>query len=156
MELDKRKRNLPSKLKESELDMKRPRGRPVNSSFDSKLSRKKISSSSSKTSNNHTATSSGYHHQDNNGLYVDKIYKTRVYRDSTEMYANSNGFYRTGDDLKSTSSTIRFLDTGVSDTNSHTYKMTAQRTSGDDGFSIYADSLLINSITLTEVAVWVQ
>lgn len=78
-------------------------------------------------------------------------YKTRVYRDSTEMYANSNGFYRTGDDLKSTSSTIRFLDTGVSDTNAHTYKMTAQRTAGDDGFSIYADSLLINSITLTEM-----
>jgi hypothetical protein len=79
-------------------------------------------------------------------------YKTRVYRDTTELYANGNGFYRTGDDLKSTSSTIRFLDTGVSDTNSHTYKMTAQRTSGDDGFSIYASSTLINAITLTEIA----
>ena len=78
-------------------------------------------------------------------------YKLKVYRDSTVLYENGNGFYRTADDLKATLSSIRFLDTGVSDTNSHTYKLTAQRTAGDDGFSIYASSTLLNSITLTEM-----
>ena len=78
-------------------------------------------------------------------------YAIRVYRDSTKIYENGNGFYRTADDLKATLSSIRFLDTGVNDTSSHTYKMTAQRTQGSNGFSIYSNSLLPNSITLTEM-----
>ena len=78
-------------------------------------------------------------------------YAIRVYRDSTKIYENGNGFYRTADDLKATLSSIRFLDTGVNDTSSHTYKMTAQRTAGSNGFSIYSNSLLPNSITLTEM-----
>ena len=79
-------------------------------------------------------------------------YKIKLYRDSTQIYQNSNGFYRTGDDLKCNPSVIRVLDTGVSDTNSHTYKMTAQRTSGDDGFSIYAESgAQTNCVTCMEI-----
>ena len=78
-------------------------------------------------------------------------YTIRVYRDTTVVYQNGNGFYRTADDLKATLSSIRFLDTGVNDTNSHTYKMTAQRSAGDDGFNIYSNANLPNSITLTEM-----
>ena len=83
MDTDKRKRNRPSKLKESELDMKRPRGRPVNSSSGSKLSRKKVSSSSSssnktsnKNNNNAAASFGNHHHQDNYGAYSDDVYKS--------------------------------------------------------------------------------
>jgi len=78
-------------------------------------------------------------------------YKLRVYRDSTVIYENGNAFYRTADDLKATLSSIRLLDTGVSDTNSHTYKLTAQRVSGDDGYNIYKQVDVANSITLTEM-----
>ena len=81
-------------------------------------------------------------------------YRIRAYRDSTQLYQNAQGFYRTNDDLKCNPSVIRFLDTGVSDTNSHTYKMTAQRTSGDDGFSIYAESgAQTNCVTCMEIKV---
>jgi len=83
-------------------------------------------------------------------------YIFRVYRDSTELYRNGNGFYRTGDDLKATLSTIRFRDSGISDTNSHTYKLTAARDAGDDGFGINVAAsgtyAIRNCITLTEVA----
>ena len=78
-------------------------------------------------------------------------YKLRVYRDSTVIYENGNAFYRTADDLKATLSSIRLLDTGVSDTNSHTYKLTAQRVTGDDGYNIYKQVDVANSITLTEM-----
>jgi len=50
-------------------------------------------------------------------------YQLKVYRDSTVLYQNNNAFYRTADDLKTIISSIRFLDTGISDTSSHTYKM---------------------------------
>jgi len=79
-------------------------------------------------------------------------YKIRAYRDSTQLYQNAQGFYRTNDDFKCAPSVFRFLDTGVSDTNSHTYKMTAQRTSGDDGLAIYAESgLQTNCVTCMEI-----
>jgi len=82
-------------------------------------------------------------------------YQFKVYRDSTVLYQNNNGFYRTADDLKATLSSIKFLDTGVSDTNSHTYKLTAARTGGDDGLGIYVTPVgtyaIRNSITLSEV-----
>jgi hypothetical protein len=81
-------------------------------------------------------------------------YVFAVYRDSTELYRNGSGFYRTADDLKATLSVIRFKDTGISDTNSHTYKMTAYRSVGDDGFGINVAAsgtyAIRNCITLTE------
>jgi len=83
-------------------------------------------------------------------------YIFRVYRDSTELYRNGTGFYRTADDAKATLSVIRFKDTGISDTNSHTYKMTAARDSGDDGFGINVAAsgtyAIRNCITLTEIS----
>ena len=83
-------------------------------------------------------------------------YQFKVYRDSTVLYQNNNAFYRTADDLKATLSSIRFKDTGISDTNSHTYKLTAARTGGDDGLGIYVSAsgtyAIRNSITLTEIS----
>ena len=83
-------------------------------------------------------------------------YQLKVYRDSTVLYQNNNAFYRTADDLKSILSSIRFLDTGISDTSSHTYKLTAARTGGDDGLGIYVSPsgtyAVRNSITLTEIS----
>ena len=83
-------------------------------------------------------------------------YVFKVYRDTTELYRNTTGFYRTGDDLKATLSTIRFKDSGISDTNSHTYKLTALRNAGDDGLGINVAAsgtyAIRNCITLTEIA----
>ena len=81
-------------------------------------------------------------------------YVFAVYRDSTELYRNAQAFYRTADDLKATLSVIRFKDTGISDTSSHTYKMTAYRNAGDDGLGINVAAsgtyAIRNCITLTE------
>ena len=83
-------------------------------------------------------------------------YQFKVYRDSTVLDQNNNAFYRRADDLKSILSSIRFLDTGISDTSSHTYKLTAARTGGDDGLGIYVSPsgtyAVRNSITLTEIS----
>ena len=77
----------------------------------------------------------------------------KIKRDGTEIYDAPYGVFRTGSGQvwKSSQSVLRHLDTGISDTNSHTYKFTVKREDGGD--ELWFDDNPTHSITVMEIAV---
>ena len=77
----------------------------------------------------------------------------KIKRDGTEIYDAPYGVFRTnsGQTWKSSQSVLRHLDTGISDTNSHTYKFTVKREDGGD--ELWFDANPTHSITVMEIAV---
>ena len=75
----------------------------------------------------------------------------KIKRDGTEIYDAPYGVFRTssGQVWKSSQSVLRHLDTGISDTNSHTYKFTVKREDGGD--ELWFDASPTHSITVMEI-----
>ena len=75
----------------------------------------------------------------------------KIKRDGTEIYDAPYGVFRTssGQVWKSSQSVLRHLDTGISDTNSHTYKFTVKREDGGD--ELWFDANPTHSITVMEI-----
>jgi len=80
-------------------------------------------------------------------------HNVKIKRDGTEIYDAPYGIFRTnnGQTWKSSQSVMSHLDTGISDTNSHTYKFTVKREEGGD--ELWFDSNPTHSITVMEIAV---
>ena len=78
----------------------------------------------------------------------------KIKRDGTEIYDAPYGVFRYGSSSdsvwKSSQSVLRHLDTGISDTNSHTYKFTVKREDGGD--ELWFDANPTHSITVMEIA----
>ena len=78
----------------------------------------------------------------------------KIKRDGTEIYDLPYGVFRYGGSSdsvwKSSQSVLTHLDTGVSDTNSHTYKFTVKREDGGD--ELWFDANPTHSITVMEIA----
>ena len=80
-----------------------------------------------------------------------------IWRDSTQLTHDEYGIFRTGSAYKNAHTTHAFLDTGVSDTNSHAYKFRARKEGGtgdDIWFDANAGSGYItpNSMYVMEIA----
>ena len=79
----------------------------------------------------------------------------KIKRDGTEIYDSPYGVFRYGSSSdsiwKSSQSVLTHLDTGVSDTNSHTYKFTVKREDGGD--ELWFDASATHTITVMEIAV---
>ena len=73
----------------------------------------------------------------------------KINRDSTEIYSAPYGVFRSGSVWKSSQSLIRKVDTGVNDTNSHTYKFTVKREEGSD--ELWLSNTPTHTITVMEV-----
>ena len=66
-------------------------------------------------------------------------YSLTILRDSTEIYDENHVIYRSGA-FKAQRNHHTILDTGVSDTSSHTYKVQVERLEGSDGFYLFGNS----------------
>tara|TARA_B100001093_G_C26733855_1_gene973518 strand:- start:675 stop:1157 length:483 start_codon:yes stop_codon:yes gene_type:complete len=66
-------------------------------------------------------------------------YNLKIYRDSSVVYNEPHLIYRDGA-FKAARSHHRYLDTGVSDTSSHTYKVSVVRLEGSMAFYLFHDS----------------
>ena len=73
----------------------------------------------------------------------------KIKRDGTEIYSAPYGVFRSGSVWKSSQALMRKVDTGVNDTNSHTYKFTVKREEGSD--ELWLSNTPTHTITVMEV-----
>ena len=78
-------------------------------------------------------------------------YALKLFRDTTMIYEDTWLAARSGESKAFRSSHI-FLDTGVSDTNSHTYKVALKKESGSDSIYLMDEGLNAHTMTLMEIA----
>ncbi len=76
-------------------------------------------------------------------------YNLKIKRDGTEIYDKPYGVFRSSNVWKSSQSTLRKVDTGANDTNSHTYKFTVKREDGSE--SLWFDDNGVHTISVMEV-----
>ena len=81
----------------------------------------------------------------------DVRYALKLFRDTTMIYEDTWLAARSGESKAFRSSHI-FLDTGVSDTNSHTYKVALKKESGSDSIYLMDEGLNAHTMTLMEIA----
>ncbi len=73
----------------------------------------------------------------------------KIKRDSTTIYTQPYGVFRSSGTWKSSQALMRIVDTGANDTNSHTYKFTTKREDGSD--NMWFDDDGPHTITVMEV-----
>ena len=78
-------------------------------------------------------------------------YALKLFRDSTMIFEDTYVAFRENAPKAFRSSHI-FLDTGVSDTNSHTYKVALKKESGSDTIYLFDEGANAHTITLMEIA----
>ena len=78
-------------------------------------------------------------------------YALKLFRDTTMIFEDTYVAYRENAPKAFRSSHI-FLDTGVSDTNSHTYKVALKKESGSDTIYLFDEGANAHTITLMEIA----